>query len=292
MNNPFNTIYKGEKNDLELVAESQAGNKNSLEQLILKHQPFVYNIAWKMVRNPNDAKDLTQEALIKVVTNLSKFKGKSKFTTWCYRIVLNHFLMSKRKKGELVITNFDDMGMGLDNSPSIDISEEEQIEKEELIKEMNFGCMSGMLLCLTREQRLVYIIGDVFEADHNLGAEMLDISKDNYRKRLSRARNDLYNFMNNKCGLVNKNNPCRCHKKVTYALECGSIDSKNLLFNRKEYSKFKEVIKPSALILADTVDEKYRDLYKSLPYKTDFEKKTFIEDIINNSEISRLLNLN
>ena len=64
--------------------------------------------------------------------------------------------------------------------------------------------MSGMLMCLTREQRLIYIIGDSFGVDHKLGAELFDLSPANFRVKLHRARRDLYNYMNDKCGLVNR----------------------------------------------------------------------------------------
>ncbi|MEL6917385.1 MAG: RNA polymerase sigma factor, partial [Bacteroidota bacterium] len=277
MNNPFLKEYTSDKTDIQLVEEAQNGNKKALEDLILKHQPYIYNIAWKMVRHPSDAEDLTQEATIKVITNLAQFKGKSSFRTWAYRIVANHFLMSKRRPNESVFESFDKMAQGLEMTPDHPLTELEQQENNEFIREMNYSCMSGMLLCLTREQRLVYILGEMFNADHNLGSEILEISKDNFRQRLSRARKDIFNFMNEKCGLVNKSNPCRCHKKVTFALNNKVIDSKNLLFNRTEYSNFKNEIKGDADDMMEIIDDKYAELYGELPFKKDFDKKTFLK---------------
>ena len=72
MHNPL--AKKDTKNsDRSLVEKSLKGNRNALDELIRKHQPFIYNVAWKMTHNPTDAKDLTQEVLIKVITNLSQF---------------------------------------------------------------------------------------------------------------------------------------------------------------------------------------------------------------------------
>ncbi len=292
MDNPFSNTYTGEKTDSALVFEAQNGSTQALEELLLKHQPFIYNVAWKMVRHPADAKDLTQEALIKIVTSLSKFQGKSKFTTWCYRIVVNHFLESKRKPGEEVFTGFDAHANGLENTPDTSMTEAEKQENETYIKEMNYSCMSGMLLCLNRDQRIVYILGEMFDADHTIGSEILDISKENYRKRLSRARKDMFNYMNNKCGLVNPDNPCRCHKKVQFALDNKIIDAKHLLFNRKEHSNFKNVIKPDADFMLETVEDKFDELYRQMPFKKDFDKKTFLQDIINDKEINRAMRLN
>ncbi|WP_027394275.1 RNA polymerase sigma factor [Aquimarina latercula] len=292
MENPFLKEYSGDTTDIQLVNEAKSGNKKSLEFLVLKHQPYIYNIAWKMVKNPTDAEDLTQEVNIKVITKLSQFKGESSFRTWLYRIVANHFLMSKRKPAETVLDSFDTMERALSNTPDVALTALEQEENKKVIREMNYMCMSGMLLCLTKEQRITFILGEMFNADHTIGSEILGISKSNFRKRLSRARADIFSFMNNKCGLVNKNNPCRCHKKVTYAIKGRAIDSKNLLFNREEYSEFRNLLKPQADTMLDYVDDKYAQLYQKLPYKNNFDKRTFLEDIVNDEHVKKLMNLN
>lgn len=291
MENPFLKQYTSDKTDIQLVEEAKSGDKQSLEKLLLKHQPYIYNIAWKMVRNPTDAEDLTQEVLIKVMTKLSQFKAESTFRTWLYRIVTNHFLMGKRKADEKTFS-FDAMTVGLENTPDVEMTELEREEKKNLIREMNYMCMSGMLLCLTREQRLVFILGEMFSADHTIGSEILNISKVNFRKRLSRARADIHNFMNNRCGLVNKSNPCRCHKKVTYAVNNKVIDSKNLLFNKAAYSNFRKAIRSEADKMLDVVEEKYATLYQNLPYKEEFSTKTFLEDILDDDNFKNVLNLN
>lgn len=290
--NPFSTTYNGDTPDLVLVNEILKGNKKSLNQLILKHQPFIYNLAWKMIGDPTKAQDLTQEVLLKIVTNLSAFKGESAFRTWAYRIVRNHFLNDQKKPANLFADNFEDLGNMLDASESVDISVEEQEIKKEEIREVRLQCLSGMLLCLSKEQRLIYVIGEIFGADHTIGSEMMELSKDNYRKKLSRARNDLHNFMRNKCGLVNEANPCRCHKKVTVAMNQGMVDSKKLLFNQKEYSTFQNTLEPDMNYLVDESERLYTELHRDHSYKTQFEKKNFIEAIVESPDWQRRLNLN
>jgi DNA-directed RNA polymerase specialized sigma24 family protein len=71
-----------------------------------------------------------------------------------------------------------------------------------------------MLLCLDREHRSIYILGEILEVTDGMGAELLEISRENFRQRLARARRKLHNFMNDKCGLVNRANRCRCAKKT------------------------------------------------------------------------------
>ncbi|MEM1320510.1 MAG: RNA polymerase sigma factor [Bacteroidota bacterium] len=279
--NPFSTTYKTDKADAFLIQEILNGDKHALNNLIQKHQPFIYNIAWKMCGDPTLAQDLTQEALLKIVSNLSSFKDESTFRTWAYRIVWNHFLNLTKKPNGPFMDNFADLGAELDNAPSFNISFEEREAKKEEIREVRLQCLSGMLLCLTKEQRLVYIIGDIFDADHNIGSEIMGVSKSTYRKKLSRARTDLYNFMKNKCGLVDKSNPCRCHKKVTVALARGMVDAKNLLFNRKEYSTFQKEIEPKANLLVEESEEFYVQLHRDNSFKTQFDKTNFLLSILN-----------
>ena len=92
------------------------------------------------------------------------------------------------------------------------MSELEQEEHQDLIREMNQAVLSGMLLCLNCEQRDLHH-REYSEATTTSGRDHAD-QADNYRAKLKKARRDLYNF-NQKCGLVNKGNPCRCHKKVS-----------------------------------------------------------------------------
>lgn len=290
--NPFQQEYQTDEDDKSLIEKALTGNKAALEKLLKKHQPFIFNIAWKMVQNPNDAQDITQEVLIKVTTKLSQFRGDAQFRTWLYRIVANHFLKMRKIGREEVITDFQTFGNVLDTFENIELTELEQDEKEAEIKEMNLACMSGMLLCLTRDQRMVYILGELFNADHTVGSEILGISKQNFRVRLSRARKDLFQFMNHKCGLVNKSNPCRCYKKVSVMIDSKKIDSKSLLFNREEYSDFQDYISKDADELLSIVEDQYRQLHDRLPFKKDFDRKTFLDEVINDEKVVRLFNLN
>ena len=245
-----------------------------------------------MVQNPNDAAVLTQEAMIKIITHLGKFKFNSTFRTWAYRIVANHFLNEKKRNNERFFTSFNDMANALDSIPDEEMSELEQAESRELIREMNLSCMSGMLLCLNREQRLIYIIGEMLGGDHNIGSEIMQISKDNFRAKLKKARRDLYQFMNNKCGLVNKNNPCRCYKKVKVAIDQEVIDAKNLLYNQAKFASFKKYIAEDAEYMFDEADRVYMELYEGMTFKEDFDKKSYINKVIEDANWQSKMNLN
>jgi len=291
MKNPLSTDYS-ETTNQELVRKSLAGDRKSINELIQLHQPFIYNVAWKMTFDAHDAMDLTQETLLKVVINLSKFNFKSNFRTWLYRIVVNEFLQTKRRKGEKSFSDFKAQGKRLDAIPNTDINLKEELELEELIKELRYRCLSGMLMCLNREQRLVYIIGETFGVDHTIGAEIFNITKQNFRVKLHRARKDLYNFMKQKCGLVNPENPCRCAKKAKTMHQKGYLTEDKKFFNIGYKKKIADYVSQNYEASADAVDEKHAHLFRDLPARDKFDAKTIVDEILNDNQLMKYFNFN
>jgi len=291
MNNPFQISYT-DKDDNELIAKAKGGSKVALEALVKKHQHYIYNVALKMTLSPFDAEDVTQEVLVKVITNLSQFNGDSNFRTWLYRITFNHFLKMKKVWLENYITTFDNYGAELEQMEDTALSDLERAEMKELIKEANYSCMSGMLLCLDREQRLVYILGEIFKIDHTIGSTMLEISKDNFRQKLSRARKDLYSFMNSKCGLINKSNPCRCNKKTKSFIKAGWVDKDKMKYNTSYLKEIYEQIPSKAEELCDVAENDYAVLFRKHPFQEKEHHQRIFDKLINNDKITDLFNLN
>lgn len=291
MSNPFQTQYQ-DKDDNVLIAQARGGSKIALETLIKKHQHYIYNVALKMTLSPFDAEDVTQDVLIKIITNLAQFKGESNFRTWLYRITFNHFLKMKKVWLEDYITSFDHYGSELGQMPDTDLSDLEKADMKELIQEANISCMSGMLLCLDREQRLVYVLGEIFGIDHTIGSQMLDITKANFRQRLSRARRDLYNFMNNKCGLINTSNPCRCDRKTKSFIKAGWVDKDKMKYNTSYLKKIKEEAPKKAEDLCDLTEVEYADLFRNHPFQEKEHHKKLFTNLLTDDRISNLFNLN
>jgi len=90
--NPLADSAPTDPEDYLLVTRARSGEREALETLVGRHQTWIYNIALRMLSHPQDAQDATQEILIKALTTLSWFEGRSSFRTWLYRIVLNHVL--------------------------------------------------------------------------------------------------------------------------------------------------------------------------------------------------------
>lgn len=286
MKNPLSKNYNISK-DKELIKKAINGSKKALNDLIIIHEPFIYNVAWKFTADQNEASDVTQEVLIKVVTKLSTFKAESSFRTWLYKIVFNEFMQTKRRPMEETWDNFEDFTNKLNAIPSPELSYEEEQENLLRTKTAKTRCMSGMLMCLTREQRLIYLLGDVFNIDHNLGADIFEISKDNFRKKLSRTRKDFHSFMNQQCGLVNTDNPCRCSKKGKAMEAAGRMQTNAKLFDSKYSATILEYAESVGDEVSDLIDRKYIEFFQAHPTKKDFDKETVINELINDSNYNQ-----
>lgn len=88
----------------ECVRRAQAGDPQALTELILGQQHYVYSIAMSVLRHPDDAADLTQEAFIRLMRALPQYNGESRFTTWLYRLVVNLCRDELRRRGRQVPT--------------------------------------------------------------------------------------------------------------------------------------------------------------------------------------------
>ena len=289
--NPF-IDAAGEKRDHELVNLAKEGNRTALEELIEGHQAWIYNLALRMTHHPEDAKDATQEVLIKLLTRLSTFDGSSNLRTWLYRIVVNHLLNMKRSRAESRGITFEEYGHALDSMPDAELPDTQAIpaDVQLLVAEARIGCTTGMLLCLDREQRLIFILGGIFGVSDVVGAELLELSRDNFRQKLSRARRDLQNFMQNKCGLVNTANPCRCAKKTRGFITAGHIDPSNLRFARDRVARVRDV----AARVSDEIaglDAACAEVYRDHPFQNSPEFVAALTELMNRSEFRSTLEL-
>jgi RNA polymerase sigma factor (sigma-70 family) len=264
---PLTDITHTDPEDRLLVIRARSGESDALEELVRRHQPWIYNIAVRMLYHPQDAQDATQEILIKALTHLSSFEGRSTFRTWLYRIVVRHVLNTKRGRLEPAVLSFGCYGHGLDNTPDLDLPDDRSAPADMrlLVDEARITCTTGMLLCLDRGQRLVYILGEIFAVSDAVGAELLEISRDNFRQRLARARRDLHSFMNDKCGLVDQANPCRCAKKTRGFIQVGYVDPQSLLFARARVHQVREVV-PRAHAALMTLDARCAETYREHPF--------------------------
>lgn len=267
MYNPFSEIINENESDLRIINDVLEGDSAALEKLIYRHQAWIYNIALKMVFEPADAEDVTQEILIKIITHLSEYKPeKAAFRTWLYRIAANHVLNMKNKKKEIPAsrTNLSEVFA----APLDSIEDSRRSNRPDynyLIKETRYMCLTGMLLCLEKRQRLVFILGGIFNVPSSTGGEILDITEVNFRAILSRARKKLDNFMNERCGLIKPGNPCKCAGHVKKLVASGWLDPDNPQLSRVSMEKISSIAREKAKSVEGEMSG-LMDLYRDSPF--------------------------
>jgi len=256
---PLREPAERDQADGALALRAAAGDRIALAELLERHQSWVYAIALRMLREPADAADLSQEALLRVVTRISQFAGRSSFRTWAYRIVVNCFLDAKRSRTEQFFSSFARYGQELDRLglAELELNPAQEADRALIVEEAKIGCMLGMLLCLTREQRIAFILGAIFEVPSDVAGEVLGLSPEAFRKRLERSRADLTSFMNAKCGLVNPANPCRCPRKTAALIREGWVDPQHLRFVGRRLQQ--------ASLEAPAISKHFEDLVAAAP---------------------------
>jgi len=219
--------------DEQLVERATGqGSPVAVETLLRRHQTWIFNLALYMMQSRADAEDATQEVLVKVATSLASFRGDSRFRTWAYRIAVNHVIDRKRSRPEETVHGFACYGDYLDRAPDADLADlgTSPSEVSLLVEEAKIVCTMGVLLCLDREQRLTFVLGEILEVNDELGAAVLGIGRAAFRQRLARARRHLTSFLAGRCGLVDASNPCRCARKTRAFISDGIVDRDRLQF--------------------------------------------------------------
>jgi RNA polymerase sigma factor (sigma-70 family) len=294
MFNQFAEFADSDTADTELVAQAKNGDRSALERLILRHQAWIYNIAVRMVYRTHDAEEVTQEVLIKVITKLSTFKGESTFRTWLYRIVANHVLNMKQRTAELQSLTFATLGAAIDRTPELDLPDPTTVPVEValIVEETKIACTTGMLLCLDRRQRLIFTLGGMFGVSDQVGGELLEMTADNFRQCLARARRDLHHFMNNQCGLVNKANPCRCAKKTRGFIEQGQVDPHHLTFVPLHVQRVRDVAPATIREIEDVVEGQHAALYCDHPFLQPADQVAWLRHMLDSEQLRGALRLN
>ena len=213
-----------------LIDQATAGNKDALETLILSVQDLVFNLSLRMLGTFPDAEDASQDILLKVITHLSSFKGESSFSTWVFRIAVNHLKDYKKHMFAKFPLSFEFYGDDIVNGKIDDVPDLTQdVEKSILAEELKLSCTNVMLQCLDVESRCIFILGTMFKVDSRIAGDILGISPEAYRQRLSRIRRKMADFLRDYCGEYGSGK-CHCVNRVNYAIQNHRISPAHLEF--------------------------------------------------------------
>lgn len=182
-----------EVSEKKIIEKVLGGDANAFEELVLKYEKTVYNLALRMVGDRDDAFDMTQEAFIKAYGSLSSFRGDSKFSVWIYRITTNvclDFLRSKSRKQQVSLTVSDD-----DEDAQLDIPDPSSDPEQQLMQKMSMQSVEEGLKTLPDKQRQILVMRELGGMSYAEIGAALSLEEGTVKSRIFRARKRLCTFL-------------------------------------------------------------------------------------------------
>ncbi len=206
------------KDQEKLVLQLKNKSENGFKLLYELYGKKIYNLAFKITGNKEDARDITQDTLIQVFNNISSFKEDSHIFTWIFAIAKNlSFRFQQNKRRSLM----EDLINNVSSNPEkIELNAPySKIEKKFYIEQVKEGCLLGLLRCLSFNQRTAFIFHTLFNIPIKDISVILNKTKSAARTLVHRARLNIKDFLCNNCSLYNKNNRCNCENLIDFSLK-------------------------------------------------------------------------
>lgn len=229
-------------NEKGLIEQAVSGDQAALETVLCGVQDMVFNLSLRMLGMIPDAEDAAQEILIKVMTHLSTFRQECSLSTWVFRIAVNH--LKNYRKGLFAEhpLSFEIYGEDISSGREADVPDMSGgVDKALLEQELKLSCSNAMLQCLDTESRAVYILGTMFRLDSRIAAQVLDLTPEAYRQKLSRIRKKMGAFLKEYCGLSGTG-VCSCKKRTNYAIMTHRINPAHLGFQEMQTCDYSEIV--------------------------------------------------
>ena len=266
----------------ELIVQATAGDKAALETVLAGVQDLVFNLSLRMLGTFHDAEDASQDILLKVMTHLSSFKGESAFTTWVFRIAVNHLKDYKKHMFARLPLSFEFYGDDIRSGKVQDVPDLTQnVEKAILAEELKLSCTNVMLQCLDSESRCIFILGTMFRLDSRIAGEILGVTPETYRQRLSRVRKKMADFLSEYCGEYGKGT-CHCASRVNYAIQNHRISPDRLDFTAAKPSDIAVEVKAAM----EEIDGYAQQFSFCRTYQSTERLKRMIRDFLNGPAFS------
>ncbi len=178
--------------DAELVRRAKAGDLQAFEELATRHERQIYSLAFRILQNPHDAEDVTQQAFLSAIENLAGFREEASFATWLNRIATFAALKVIRKRKGLDTVSLEEATEPREDNDAIPHPEyiADWKESPERLVERNEirALLDAALAQLDEKHRLVFVLRDVEGLSVKETAEALGLSEANVKVRLLRAR--------------------------------------------------------------------------------------------------------
>ncbi|MBE0408382.1 MAG: sigma-70 family RNA polymerase sigma factor [Anaerolineales bacterium] len=181
-------MVKHKQNDSFSLESLRNGDRGEFSRMVESFSPFIYRLGMKILNNQQDAEDILQETFIKAFRHIKDFDGRSKLSTWLYRIATNEALMLLRKKyPDTISVNGSDDDVE-ENQKPINLVDWCCLPEEELMSAESMNVLNRSVGRLSTNLRLVFILRDIEGLSTRETAQVLDLSEAAVKTRLSRAR--------------------------------------------------------------------------------------------------------
>ncbi len=276
-------------NDISgLIEKAKAGDSKALETLLLSVQDAVFNLSLRMLGTFADAEDAAQEILLKIITHLSSFKGESAFSTWVFRIAVNHLKNYKKHMFAHHPLSFEYYGDDIQNGRIYDVPDLTQnVEKDILAEELKMSCTNVMLQCLDTENRCIFILGTMFKVDSSIAGAILDMTPEAYRQRLSRTRKKMADFLQTYCGEYGCGT-CKCKNRVNYAIQNHRIDPTHLAYTAADAVPHHTLLDVKKAM--EEIDDLSQHFTFEKMYATPEQTVQFLKDFLQSTALSVVKN--
>ena len=177
----------------EIIASVLSGNTDAFEALVKEHEKLVYNLALRMVHEPEDASDMAQESFVKAFRSLGSFKGDSKFSVWLYRITANvctDFLRSKSRSQTISLTVDDD-----GEASEIAVPDMGGSAEDKLMQKLTREAVRAGLDALPVDYRAPLVLREINGLSYAEIADALSLEEGTVKSRIFRARKKLCEYL-------------------------------------------------------------------------------------------------
>jgi RNA polymerase sigma-70 factor (ECF subfamily) len=190
--------------DAELVVRAKKGDMDAFEALTSRYEERVYSLALRMLRQEQDAEDVTQQTFLSALENLSGFRGEASFSTWLLRIATHAALKILRKRKGLDTVSLEEATEGTDESEAVPhpeyIADWRQSPAELVHRNEIKRLLDEALGQLDEKHRMVFLLRDLEGLSVKETAEALGLSEANTKVRLLRARLQLRELLTRTLG--------------------------------------------------------------------------------------------
>ncbi|MEM0965887.1 MAG: sigma-70 family RNA polymerase sigma factor [Verrucomicrobiota bacterium] len=194
------TLVDNFDSDSRLIERVKAGNIAAFDLLVHKYKKRIFAIIYNMTSNREDAADLTQECFIKAFRSLNRFKGRSQFFTWLYRIAVNATLSHLKRNRYRRFFSFESLNEdGISPDLAAALSSKIQTERPLLLKELQEK-LNEALQSLSPKHRTVVVLFEIEGLSHEEISEIVQTSVGTVRSRLHYAKQQLQSSLNTYLG--------------------------------------------------------------------------------------------